>query len=111
MASFDTSSLPSLPETPNQPTVDFQFPKRSFGKTKPVMCSAKNHWFQMWPFLHYDEAQDAMYYHTCVKAFFLGKTKCSNNASAAFVSRDNLYRAASTAQFSYNRNPIPQRNS
>ena len=32
------SSLPSLPDEPNHPS-NFTFPKRSFGKTKPVFCA------------------------------------------------------------------------
>ena len=84
MATFHCNELPVFPETPNQPTVNFPFPKRSFGKTKPVLCSVKSYWFKMWPFLHYNEAQDAMYCHTCVKAFVLRRIKSNHNASTAF---------------------------
>ena len=66
--------LPSLPEKPHQPR-NFQFPKRSFGKAKPVKCSAQPQWFKSWPFLHYDECQDVVFCHTC----------CSCEPSKEFV--------------------------
>ena len=62
------SNVPSLPEKPNHPQRGYNFPKRSFGKSKPVMCSAQAQWFTMWPFLNYDEAQDVVFCHTCVAA-------------------------------------------
>ncbi|KAL5487102.1 hypothetical protein EMCRGX_G019661 [Ephydatia muelleri] len=77
-------SIPSLPDEPHHPK-SFAFPKRSFGKTKPVFCSAKSQWFDTWPFLHYDEGQDVMFCHTCVTAFKLGRIKSSKNAATAFV--------------------------
>ena len=79
------SSLPSLPDEPNHPS-NFTFPKRSFGKTKPVFCAARSQWFCTWPFLQYDESQDVVFCHTCVTAFKLGRMKFSNNAADAFVS-------------------------
>ena len=78
-------SIPSLPDEPHHPK-SFAFPKRSFGMTKPVFCSAKSQWFDTWPFLHYDEGQDVMFCHTCVTAFKLGRIKSSKNAATAFVS-------------------------
>ena len=79
-------SLPSLPNEPHHPTNRFVFPKRTFGLTKPVKCSAHYNWFQSWPFLHYDEGQDVVFCHTCVKAFELDRMKTSKNAADAFVS-------------------------
>lgn len=58
------ASLPQLPDKPHHPK-DFDFPKRSFGKTKPVQCSAQSQWYNTWPFLHYDEGRDVVYCHTC----------------------------------------------
>ena len=58
------ADVPFLPEKPNHPQ-HYSFPKQSFGKTKPVMCSAQSQWFKTWPFLHYDEAQDIVFCHTC----------------------------------------------
>ena len=78
-------SIPSLTDEPHHPK-SFAFPKRSFGMTKPVFCSAKSQWFDTWPFLHYDEGQDVMFCHTCVTAFKLGRIKSSINAATAFVS-------------------------
>ncbi len=77
-------AIPSLPEKPHQP-LSFKFPKRSFGKAKPVQCSAQSRWFSTWPFLHCDESIDAMFCHPCVTAkknLFL----TSNNAADSFVS-------------------------
>ena len=79
-------SLPILPDEPHHPTSRFVFPKRMFGHTKPVQCSAHCNWFQSWPFLHYDESQDVVFCHTCVKAFELDRMKTSKNAENAFVS-------------------------
>eukprot|EP00731_Ephydatia_muelleri_P010741 Em0005g1327a len=67
-------SIPSLPDESHHPK-SFAFPKRSFGKTKPVFCSAESQWFDTWPFLHYNEGQDVMFCHTCVTAFKLGRIK------------------------------------
>ena len=85
---LDLQSLPDLPPEPNQPSATFSFPKRSFGQKKPVQCSAHTQWFHKWKFLHYDEAQDIVFCHTCVRAFQLRRIKFSRNASTAFVSRD-----------------------
>ena len=63
------SSLPALPDDPYHPKHGFVFPKKSFGKAKPVLCSAKAQWFETWPFLHYDAGQDIVYCHVCVRAF------------------------------------------
>ena len=79
-------SLPTLPDEPHHPTSRFVFPKRTFGHTKPVKCSAHCNRFQSWPFLHYDESQDVVFCHTCVKAFELDRMKTSKNAENAFVS-------------------------
>ena len=79
-------SLPTLPDEPHHPTSRFMFPKRTFGHTKPVKCSAHCNWFHSWPFLHYDESQDVVFCHTCVKAFELDRMKTSKNAENAFVS-------------------------
>ena len=39
-------SLPSLPDElkPHHPK-NFEFPKRTFGSSKPVLCSAQSQWF------------------------------------------------------------------
>ena len=67
MATSSIKSLfPSLPDKPHHPGRSFSFPKRSFGKAKPVLCSAQSQWFDTWPFLHYDESQDVVFLsHLC----------------------------------------------
>ncbi len=77
-------SIPTLPEKPHQP-LDFKFPKRLFGKAKPVQCSAQSRWFSAWPFLHY-EGIDAMFCHPCVTAARKNLFLTSNNAADSFVS-------------------------
>jgi len=79
------ATVPSLPDDPHHPK-NFSFPKRSFGKAKPVQCSAQSQWFKAWPLLHYDESQDVVFCHTCVKAIKLDRMKTSNNTATAFVS-------------------------
>ena len=91
MAETQSSLLPSLPDKPHHPK-DFAFPKRTFGKSKPVLCSAQSQWFNSWPFLHYDEGQDVVFCHTCVTAFKLDRMKSSNNAASAFVSICMLFK-------------------
>ena len=76
------SNLPDIPDSPHQPDPGFKFPKRSFGKATVVFQST---WFRQWPFLHYDEANDLAYCHTCVKGFKEKKMKAAK-AEAAFVS-------------------------
>ena len=76
--------LPELSCSPHQPS-DFTFPKRSFGKPAIVWRSFQPSWFKQWPFLHYDEANDVAYCHTCVTGFKQGKMRVSN-ADPAFVS-------------------------
>ena len=80
-----SDSLPDLPEAPHQPT-GIEFPKRAYGKKKIVRCSFQSRLFTLWPFLHYDEAEDVVFSHTCVKAFKLKRIKTSHNVASAFVS-------------------------
>ena len=79
------ASLPRLPDKPHHPQ-NFSLTKQMFGKTRPVMCSAQSQWFTTWPFLHYVEAQDVVFCHTCVTTVKLDRIKPSNNAANAFVS-------------------------
>ena len=64
---------------------NFEFPKQTFGKAKPVLCSPQSQWFNSWPFLHYDKGQDVVFCHTCVTAFNLDRIKSSNNTASVFV--------------------------
>ncbi len=70
---------------PHQPQ-SFAFPKRSFGTSKVVERSFQQNWFDKWSFLHYDEAKDAVFCHTCVMGFKLNRMKTSMRADPAFVS-------------------------
>ena len=69
-----------VPTKPNQPLTSFQFPKRSFGKTKIVERSCQSSWFSRWSFLHYDEGKDALFYHMCLLACKLKKMKTTSRA-------------------------------
>ena len=84
MASCSRESLPAIPSRPHQPTA-FSFPKRSFGKKKVTFRSFQVSWFRQWPYLHYDEARDLAFCHTCVMAFKEKRVK-AQNADPAFVS-------------------------
>ena len=79
--------FPILPNNPFHPPQQYSFPKRAFGKTKPVMCHTQHQWFKNWPFLHYDEAQDVVFCHTCVAALRERKLTFSKNVASAFVTK------------------------
>ena len=75
-------TVQDIPDKPHQPSASYKFPKRTFGQKKPVSRSFQPAWFSQWPFLHYNEANDVAYCHTCLLAF-----KISNhNVDPAFVS-------------------------
>ncbi len=57
-----------VPTEPHQPT-NLKFPKRFFGQKKIVERCFQEVWYTKWPFLHYDEAKDVVYYHTCLLGF------------------------------------------
>ena len=50
-------SLPEIGEHTNKPS-GYNFPKRSFGKTKVVHRSSQQSWFSKWKWLHYDSSKD-----------------------------------------------------
>ena len=52
------ASLPRLSDEPHHPERNFIFPKKSLGKSKPVLCSVQSQWFDSWPFLHNDKGQN-----------------------------------------------------
>ena len=56
---------------------------KNFGSLE---CSEQSQWFTTWPFLHYDEPEDIVFCHTCVKAFNVDRIKSSNNTANVFVS-------------------------
>ena len=83
----DSFVLPNVGDTANQP-LDFNFPKREFGKTKVVRRSFQAQWFAKWPWLHYDSARDLAFCHTCVSAVASGKLSlwAGNVKDSAFLS-------------------------
>ena len=87
MEKFKLAELPEIPDCPHQPT-DFKFPKRAFGK---AMRSCQSTWFKEFTFLHYDEANDLLFCHTCVSALRQRKMK-GNSAEPAFVSAYDISR-------------------
>ena len=46
----------------------FRFPKRQFGKSKPVFRSFHVAWFDSWQWLYYVEDEDNVICHTCTRA-------------------------------------------
>ena len=46
----------------------FRFPRRQFGKSKPVFRSFQVAWFDSWRWLHYVEDEDKVICHTCTRA-------------------------------------------
>ena len=58
---------------------EYNFPKRSFGKTKVVHRAFQQSWFGKWKWLHYDSSKDLCFCHTYVSALKTGKMKLSDN--------------------------------
>ena len=78
--------LPEIGEHANQSSC-YNFPKRSFGKTKVVHYAFQQSWFGKWKWLHDDSSKDLCFCHTCVSALKTGKMKLSSNAKdSAFLS-------------------------
>ena len=72
MAEASGSGEQQLPDfgsdnKPNQPP-QFDFPKREFGKTKPVKRVFQAQWFKKWKWLHYDCSRDLVFCHICISA-------------------------------------------
>ncbi len=81
-----TTDIPpanKLPEIPHQPEC-IKFPKREFGRKKPVYRSFQSSWFKTWPWLHYVEEQDKVLCHTCARAFHL-KQISSTKIETSFI--------------------------
>ena len=70
-----------VPGQPNQPTT-IKFPKRQFGKFNRAFQGT---WFNCFPWLHYDETNDKVFCHTCMRAEFEGKLRTARNKDPAFV--------------------------
>ncbi len=89
IASTWTFSILHKMEGAHQPR-SFDFPKRQFGKKNVVLRSFQCGWFDTWPWLHYDEGSDSVFYHNiCLQAATRQKAQMSAVASKmdkAFVS-------------------------
>ena len=59
-------TTPIVGGTPNQPSASFKFPWSKFGKKER---SLQPHWLLKWKWLHYNEAEERAYCHTCVRAY------------------------------------------
>ena len=57
--------------------MNIDFPKRSFGKKKPVHGSFQSAWFERWKWIYYDSSVDRAYCFPCMKA--LKEQKLSSN--------------------------------
>ena len=71
---------------PNQ-LLQFDFPKREFGKTRVVKRVFQSQWAGKWPWLHYDCSWDLVFCHTCVTTFKTGKLRLTvgNVKDSAFL--------------------------
>ena len=79
MAASDCKQLPELgPDNKASQPLQFDFPKREFGKTKIVRRAFQAQWFGKWRWLHYDCSRDLAFCHTCISAFRTGKLKLSS---------------------------------
>ena len=81
---------------PNQPAT-FKFPQRSFGKTNPVQRSFQVSWFSNRTWLHYDEANDLAFCHTCMIAYKDGKLNLETMDKAFIVNKFSNWKDASVA--------------
>ena len=82
-----SESLPNIGKKPNQPK-RFLFLKRKYGKKTIVKHAFQQQWFHNWPWIHYDEAKDVAFCHTCVTAVRSKKLKnVLNNGDLAFIHR------------------------
>ena len=68
------------------------FPKCSFGKKSVIPGSYQHSWFSKWPFLHYNEAEDTVICHSCMKMFKEKRNKTSTKSDPAFeVQHDQVH--------------------
>ena len=77
-----TRRFPDICEEPNQPDSNFKFPLTQCGSKKR---SFQHSWFKTFPWLHYDEKNDVVYCHTCIKASQEKKLHAPKNKST-FIS-------------------------
>ena len=65
-------TIEDILEKPHQPPASYKFPKRTFGKKKPVSSSFQHPCFSQWSFIYYSEANDIAFglhkISTCLRA-------------------------------------------
>ena len=73
---------------PHQPSTNFKFPYREFGKQKIVKRAFQHSWFSKWKWLHYEEDTDKAFLicYNCIKAYKEGKLR-TPNLELAFISK------------------------
>ena len=84
----------AVPSVPHQPPSTYKFPKRIFGKNRVVERSFQASWFQKWKWLHYDEANDLAFCHTCMKANSEAKLRCRSLEPALITRGFNNWKDA-----------------
>ena len=82
---FDKADVRDLPEKPYQPGLNFKFPARSFGISKPVNRSFQPGWFQRFGWIHYDAVSDCALCFSCCKAARQGKVRLTGLAEQTFL--------------------------
>ena len=65
---------------------NFNYPSRTFGKTKLVRRAFRNDWYTKWKWLHYDETLDAVFCFHCSKAEQEGKLRTTTK-DLSFISK------------------------
>ena len=86
MAKRKFEDFPEIGDVPNQPK-HFRFPDRKFGSSKIVTRRFVKDWFDKYPWIHYDEANDLAFCHTCITAYKKGHmTTADDTTKSAFIS-------------------------
>ena len=109
-ANSSTSYSP-IAEKPHQP-VTFDSPKTEYRKHVVVKRNFQAAWFARWTWLHYQESNDCVFCHTCVKAFKemkmiilpatiadIGETLSTAHAREKLENRHCLLKSLSTLRF------------
>ena len=81
--SLGSGSTP-VPSKPHQPT-SISFPKRAFVKKTVAYRAFQPSWFSSWGWLHYNEVEDKVLCHLCLRAV-TEKGMKTGSSDAAFVS-------------------------
>ena len=84
-STMEECDVKDLPDNPYQPGLNFKFPARSFGISKPVNRSFQSAWFQRFPWIHYDAVSDCAFCFTCCRAARRGIVRLTGLAEQAFL--------------------------